>query len=66
MHSIISLKKGQRTQALFRYYIACKKSLKIIKGVIRIRKWKKRQHNGQKEKKTNKDLQNIHIKLKIE
>ncbi len=40
-----------------------------IKGVIRIRKSKKnRQHNGQKlkDKMTNNDLQNIHIKLKIE
>jgi hypothetical protein len=40
-----------------------------IKGVIRIRKSKKdRQHNGQKNKdgRTNIDLQNIHIKLKIE
>ena len=39
------------------------------KGVIRIRKLKKkRQRNGQKKKykKTNNDLQNIHIKLKIE
>jgi hypothetical protein len=38
------------------------------KGVIRIRKWKNRQHNDQmkKNKRTNKDLQNIHIKLKIE
>jgi hypothetical protein len=39
------------------------------KGVIRIRKSKKnRQHNGQKKKykKTNNDLQNLHIKLKIE
>ena len=38
-------------------------------GVIRIRKSKKnRQHNGQKKKykRTNNDLQNIHIKLKIE
>jgi hypothetical protein len=37
--------------------------------VIRIRKSKKnRQHNGQKKKynRTNNDLQNIHIKLKIE
>ena len=36
------------------------------KGVIRIRKSKKdRQHNEQKkrDKKTNNDLQNIHIKL---
>jgi len=40
-----------------------------IKWVIRIRKSKKhRQHNGQKkkEKRINNDLQNIHIKLKIE
>jgi len=39
------------------------------KGVIRIRKLKtNRQHNGQmkKNKRTNNDLQNIHIKLKIE
>jgi len=38
------------------------------KKVVRIRKSKDRQHNGQKkkDKKTNKDLQNIHIKLKIE
>ena len=40
-----------------------------IKGVNRIRKLKKdRQHNGQKkkDKKTNNDLQNMNIKLKIE
>ena len=39
------------------------------KGVIRVRKPKKnRQHNNQKNKnkRTNNDLQNIHIKLKIE
>ena len=39
------------------------------KGVIRLRISKKnRQHNGQKKKvqRTNNDLQNIHIKLKIE
>jgi len=43
--------------------------LKITKGVIRIRKSKKNwQHNGQKKKnkRTNNDLQNIHIELKIE
>ena len=34
------------------------------KEIIRIRKSKDRQHNGQK--KNNSDLQNIHIKLKIE
>jgi hypothetical protein len=40
-----------------------------VKGVIRICISKKnRQHNGQKkkDKRTNNDLQNIHIKLKIE
>ena len=39
------------------------------KGVIRIRKWKKdRQYNGQKKKDkgTNNNLQNTHIKLNIE
>ena len=39
------------------------------KGAIRIRISKKnRQHNGRKKKykRTNNDLQNIHIKLKIE
>ena len=38
------------------------------KGVTRIRISKNRQHNGQKKKykRTNNDLQNIHIKLKIE
>jgi hypothetical protein len=39
------------------------------KGVIRIRISKKnRRHNGQKnkDKRTNNDLQNIHIKLKID
>ena len=46
-----------------------KKEFKFAKGVIRIRISKKnRQHNGQKKKykRTNNDLQNIHIKLKIE
>jgi len=38
------------------------------KGLIRICKSKDRQHNGQKKKykRTNNNLQNIHIKLKIE
>jgi hypothetical protein len=37
-------------------------------GVIRIRVSKNRQHNGQKKKykRTNNNLQNIYIKLKIE
>jgi hypothetical protein len=44
------------------------KSFEYTKWVIRICKWKDRQHNGQREedKGTNNDLQNIHIKLKIE
>ena len=40
-----------------------------VKGVIRMRKSKKnKQHNGQKkkDKRTNNDLQSMHIKLKIE
>ena len=43
--------------------------MKIPKGVIRICISKKnRQHNGQtkKYKETSNDLQNIHMKLKIE
>ena len=38
------------------------------KGVIRIRKSKDRQHNGQikMDNRTHNNLQNIHIKLKIE
>ena len=38
------------------------------KGVIRICNSKDRQHNNKKkkDKRTNNDLQNIHIKLKIE
>ena len=46
-----------------------KEELKTTKGAIRIRISKKnRQHNDQKKKykRTNNDLQNIHIKLKIE
>ena len=45
-----------------------KEEIKDTKGVIRIRKSKKnRQNNGQKknDKRTNNDLQVIHIKLKI-
>jgi hypothetical protein len=37
------------------------------KGIIRIRILKKNiQHNGQKYKRTNNDIQNIHTKLKVE
>jgi hypothetical protein len=45
-----------------------KEEIEDTKGVIKIRKSKDRQHNVQKkkDKRTNNDLQNIHIKLKIE
>ena len=51
-----------------RYGTNSKKEFEDTKGVIRIRKSKNRQYNGQKKKhkRTNNDLQNIHIKLKIE
>ena len=47
--------------------IALSEDVEDTKGVIRIRKSKDRQHNGQKKKnkRSNNDLQNIHIKLKI-
>jgi len=50
-------------------YLRQVEEIEDTKGVIRIRISKKnRQHNGQKKmyKRTNNDLQNIHIKLKIE
>jgi len=42
--------------------------LEDTKRVIRIRKSKNKQHNvkTKKDNRTNNDLQNIHIKLKIE
>jgi hypothetical protein len=45
-----------------------KEEIEDTKGLIRIRISKNRQYNGQakKYKRTNNDLQNIHIKLKIE
>ena len=45
-----------------------KEEFEDTKVVIRIRKSKDRQHNGQKkkDKRTNNDLQNIHMKLEIE
>ena len=49
--------------------IKYKEEFKVTKRVIRTRKSKKdKQHNGQKKKykRTNNDLQSIHIKLKIE
>ena len=50
-------------------HILIQEEIEDTKGVIRIRKSKKeKQHNGQKKKnkRTNNDLQNIYIKLKIE
>ena len=55
------------------HFMSVKSSLELVlhdkfndtKGVIRIRKSKKdRQHNGQKKKRTNNDLQNIPYKTK--
>jgi hypothetical protein len=37
---------------------------KDIKGVIRRCKWKERQYNGKKKRKTNNDLQNLIQKIK--
>ena len=58
------------TILLFTYlYIPDEEEFEDTKGVMRIRKSKKnRQHNGQnkKYKRTNNDLQNMVIKLKIE
>jgi hypothetical protein len=51
------------------YVWSLQEKFEDTKGVIGIRISKKnRQHNGQKKKykRTNNDLQNIHIKLKIE
>ena len=53
----------------FDFSVPDEEEFEDAKGVIRIRISKKdRQHNGQKkkDKRTNNDLQNIHIKLKIE
>ena len=53
----------------FDFSVPDEEEFEDTKGVIRIRISKKdRQHNGQKkkDKRTNNDLQNIHIKLKIE
>ena len=50
-------------------YVGILEEFANTKGLIRIRISKKnRQHNGQKKmhKRTNNDLQNIHIKLQIE
>jgi len=65
MHSHAGQNSEMTTKAANMLY----EEFEDTKGVIRIRKSKKnRQHNGQKKKykRTNNDLQNIHIKLKIE
>ena len=50
------------------FFLFLYEEVEDTEGVIRIRKSKNRQHNGQKKmyKRTNNDLQNIHLKLKIE
>jgi len=59
---------GPKIYSLSNYSVV-QKEFEDTKEVIRIRKSKKdRQHNGQKkkDKRTNNDLQNMHITLKIE
>ena len=62
----------QKFGILFYQYLSfkrlCLKEFENTKGVIRIRKSKDTQHNGQKkkDKRTNNELPNIHIHLKIE
>ena len=61
--------KRKRTNVQTMIYEATKEEFEAAKEVIRIRKSKKeRQYNGQKkmDKRTNNDLQTLHIKLKIE
>ena len=56
-------------QRLVNQHMYVKEEFEDTKGVIRICiSQKNRQHNGQKKKykRTNNDLQNIHIILKIE
>ena len=53
---------------LHNYFLNVQEEFADTKGVIRNRKFKKnRQHDGQKKRyiRTNNDLQNIHIQLKI-
>jgi hypothetical protein len=61
--------KRKRTNGQTMIYEETKEEFEAAKEVIRIRKSKKeRQYNGQKkmDKRTNNDLQTLHIKLKIE
>jgi len=52
----------------FRRHASIQEEFEDTNVVIGIRKSENRQHNGQKKKykRTNNDLQNIHIKLKSE
>jgi hypothetical protein len=70
----ISIYLKELLQKMPRRFLKCsfkdnEEGFEDTKGAIRISISKKnRQHNGQeeKDKRTNNDLQNIHIKLKIE
>jgi hypothetical protein len=57
-----------RKQCMYVHFKLIEEEFEDTKVLIRIRKSKDRQHNGQKkkDKRTNIDLQNIHIALKIE
>jgi len=63
------VKKPTALQLYYPWTATLEEDIEDTKGVIRIRISKKnRQHNGQRKKykKTYNDLQNMHIKLKIE
>jgi len=64
----IPVVSGNSTLFELQYKHIYQEEFEDTKWVIRIRISKNRQHNGQKKKykRTNNDLQNIHIKLKIE
>jgi len=69
LHEITFFSKCKLCKNTNIYHVTFTEEFEDTKGVIRIRKSKKdKQHNGQKkkDKRTNNDLQNIHIKLKIE
>jgi hypothetical protein len=62
-------REGERGEVIPVWLHEYLEEFEATKGVIRIRQSKKdRQHNDQmkKDKRANNDLQNIHIKLKIE
>ena len=71
MHAYISISVLKTKQTFFKWKQTAEDTNEFEdnKGIIKIRKSKKnRQHDGQRKKykKTNNDLQNIHIKPKIE